>query len=306
MKIPAILVRIGPDLPSPEAASCSRRVRPPQVTFRAGVDLVDVEVSVLDKNRLPVRGLTASDFTVLEEGSPRPVVAFTAVDLPPRIMPPAPWMEQIAADTHTNQLRARGPSDRDPDGSDHRARTRYPEARRIAEAGRQPVARRRHGRCRVVAPRRAAELHGRSATTPGGHPRAGRQYARGRHARAANAIAAAARWTRSRRSPKPSRTSTGAGSCCCSSAAGFPGRGGTACAPINEPARKRALRAAEAGNLTIHVIDPGGIRTLSSEASSRTVRAAIAGAEITANGQPAHVHRSDRRPASSIATRRRT
>ena len=53
----------------------------PQVTFRAGVDLVDVEVSVLDKNRLPVRGLTANDFTVLEEGSPRPVVAFTAVDL---------------------------------------------------------------------------------------------------------------------------------------------------------------------------------------------------------------------------------
>ena len=98
----------GPDSPSPEAVSCSTAGQAPQVTFRAGVDLVDVEVSVLDKNRLPVRGLTASDFTVLEEGSPRPVVAFTAVDLPPRIMPPAPWMEQIAADTHTNSFAREG------------------------------------------------------------------------------------------------------------------------------------------------------------------------------------------------------
>jgi hypothetical protein len=30
----------------------------PPVTFRAGVDLVEVDVSVLDKNRRPVRDLT--------------------------------------------------------------------------------------------------------------------------------------------------------------------------------------------------------------------------------------------------------
>ena len=42
--------------------------QPPQVTFRTGVDLVDVDVSVLDEHRQPVRGLTAGDFTVLEDG----------------------------------------------------------------------------------------------------------------------------------------------------------------------------------------------------------------------------------------------
>ena len=52
-------------------------------SFRASVDLIDIDVSVLDKHRRPVQGLTAADFTVLEDGKPRPVVAFTPVDLPP-------------------------------------------------------------------------------------------------------------------------------------------------------------------------------------------------------------------------------
>jgi len=52
-------------------------------TFRAGVDAVQIDVSVLDKNRRPVRGLTAADFTVLEDGKPRQLVAFSAIELPP-------------------------------------------------------------------------------------------------------------------------------------------------------------------------------------------------------------------------------
>jgi VWFA-related protein len=51
-------------------------------TFRTGVDLVQIDVSVLDKDRRPVRGLTAADFTVVEDGKPRSVVAFSAVELP--------------------------------------------------------------------------------------------------------------------------------------------------------------------------------------------------------------------------------
>ncbi len=42
------------------------QVQPPQ--FRAAVDLVHLDVSVLDRNRRPVRGLSASDFIVLEDG----------------------------------------------------------------------------------------------------------------------------------------------------------------------------------------------------------------------------------------------
>ncbi len=37
----------------------------PQTTFRAGTDLVQVDVSVLDNERRPVRGLTAAYFTLL-------------------------------------------------------------------------------------------------------------------------------------------------------------------------------------------------------------------------------------------------
>ena len=40
----------------------------PQATFRTGVDVVQLDVSVLDKDRKPIRALTASDFTILEDG----------------------------------------------------------------------------------------------------------------------------------------------------------------------------------------------------------------------------------------------
>ncbi len=55
-------------------------------TFRTGVDAVQLDVSVLDADRRPVRGLTAADFTILEEGKPRRLLAFSAIDLPP--LPP--------------------------------------------------------------------------------------------------------------------------------------------------------------------------------------------------------------------------
>jgi len=52
--------------------------------FRGGVDLIQLDVSVLDRKRHPVTGLNASDFTVLEDGVERPVQAFSSVQLPVR------------------------------------------------------------------------------------------------------------------------------------------------------------------------------------------------------------------------------
>jgi VWFA-related protein len=54
---------------------------PQQPVFRADVDLIEMDVSVLDRNRRPVRGLTAADFTVTEDGRPQRIVAVSHVDL---------------------------------------------------------------------------------------------------------------------------------------------------------------------------------------------------------------------------------
>src|SRR5579862_4465506 len=77
------------------------------LTFRAGVDIVQLDVSVLDRKRLPVTGLTAADFTVLDEGQPRKVVVFSAVDVPAATPPRAAWMRTAAADVASNQLDGR-------------------------------------------------------------------------------------------------------------------------------------------------------------------------------------------------------
>lgn len=56
--------------------------------FRTGVEVIQLDVSVLDKDRRPVRGLTAHDFTIFEDGKPQKVLAFNAIDIPD--LPPAP------------------------------------------------------------------------------------------------------------------------------------------------------------------------------------------------------------------------
>jgi hypothetical protein len=53
-------------------------------TFKAAVGLVQLDVSVLDGKRQPIRGLQAADFTVLEDGKPRPIRLVEAIDVPPR------------------------------------------------------------------------------------------------------------------------------------------------------------------------------------------------------------------------------
>jgi VWFA-related protein len=79
--------------PSSPSQPSSQPARPPEPAlqaqqdlprFRGGVELIQLDVTVLDGQRQPVRGLTASDFTVLENGVERPIRAFTPIQLPGR------------------------------------------------------------------------------------------------------------------------------------------------------------------------------------------------------------------------------
>lgn len=74
-------------------------------TFRADVDVVQVDVTVLDrKTRRPVTGLDASDFTVLENGQSRPIVGLTAITLPPPPPPSTAAWTDVAPDVVTNAV----------------------------------------------------------------------------------------------------------------------------------------------------------------------------------------------------------
>lgn len=91
------LIVVAPAL-APEA----RRQRAP--TFRAGVEAVMLDVSVLDPVGRPIRGLTAGDFTVREDGRPQKLMTFTAVDLPELAGPTTPWIRDVAPDVRDNSL----------------------------------------------------------------------------------------------------------------------------------------------------------------------------------------------------------
>ena len=91
------------------AVAAAAALQPAQ-TFRTGVDVVQMDVSVLDKDRRPVRGLSAADFTILEDGKPRPAVAFVPVDVAEResFEGRASWLRDVAPDAADNDVRPEG------------------------------------------------------------------------------------------------------------------------------------------------------------------------------------------------------
>lgn len=72
--------------------------------FRSGVDLVQLDVVVLDNKRQPVTGLTADDFTVLDNGTEASIRAFTPVELAKPRPNQTAWAHELAADVVTNQV----------------------------------------------------------------------------------------------------------------------------------------------------------------------------------------------------------
>lgn len=86
------------------AASLATRAQDQTPSFRAGVDLVRLDVSVLDKDRRPVQGLAAADFTVLENGKPQHVVTVSSVAAADRDPPRSAWMRYATRDVAANDL----------------------------------------------------------------------------------------------------------------------------------------------------------------------------------------------------------
>ena len=70
--------------------------------FGARVDLIRLDVSVVDRNHQPVQGLTASDFTILEDNKPQRIQTFLPVVLADEPPSTATWIRDIAPDVVSN------------------------------------------------------------------------------------------------------------------------------------------------------------------------------------------------------------
>src|SRR5262249_10790355 len=75
-----------------------------QPIFRVGADVIRLDVSVLDKDRKPIHGLTSEDFTVIEEGKPQRVVAVAEIAAAANDPAPTAWMRHVSSDVANNDL----------------------------------------------------------------------------------------------------------------------------------------------------------------------------------------------------------
>ncbi len=69
----------------------------PQPTFKSRAEVVVVDFVVNDKADRPVRGLSAKDFVVKEDGKERPIVSFTAIDGSDAAVVPAADADALSA-----------------------------------------------------------------------------------------------------------------------------------------------------------------------------------------------------------------
>jgi VWFA-related protein len=74
--------------------------------FRSSVTNVEVDVSVIDQARQPVRGLKEYDFAVFEDGEKQPIATFAEIEVPPASPAPPGWMRTVAPDVASNIAQA--------------------------------------------------------------------------------------------------------------------------------------------------------------------------------------------------------
>lgn len=72
------------------------------LSFRSGVDVVQLDVTVLGRDRAPIHGLTEQAFTVTEDGQPRRVVSLQEVTVPAPDTRAASWTRDVPADVVSN------------------------------------------------------------------------------------------------------------------------------------------------------------------------------------------------------------
>lgn len=78
------------------ALQASQPAQPPS-RFRSSVDLVQVDVSAVDRSGQPVRDLTAADFDVRVDGRPRPIVSAQFVSVPAASAAPADDLPDVSS-----------------------------------------------------------------------------------------------------------------------------------------------------------------------------------------------------------------
>jgi len=100
LAVAGVLWAVSPQNPPPAPTPPPQQAPP---IFRAGVDAVQFEVSVLDKNRRPVHGLTKADFAVLEDGKPQTIIDAREISMDDEPPPPV-WARAVPIDTATNDL----------------------------------------------------------------------------------------------------------------------------------------------------------------------------------------------------------
>ena len=87
--------------PPPPPATPPQQQQP---VFRGEIDVIRVDVSVIDKDRRPIRGLKPEDFSVYEDGKLQRLVAVSEIDSSTNDPVPSAWMRNVPRDIAANNL----------------------------------------------------------------------------------------------------------------------------------------------------------------------------------------------------------